>query len=424
MTTTETPVAPATRPSGAMAGAADFLVVGGAAIAPLNLFLVRNLTLYDVLVAMAFIVLVRDRTLRMPPPAYLTAAYVFLLAAALSSFRATYTSEALTQLLQYAFIFFVQIPVVLSVVRTRRAALISLALVCAGTLGAMLHAYLTQDTQGAGRVLIFFSENPNRLGYPAAYLLPLLLVLWRASRSLAPAGRTAVTLLCLGSGYLSLWAIAASASRSSTLGTLVALVVFVVLRPGASPTRMAVRAALLAAAVITVGSVLAATGRLPTTLEERVERTFTASDPGDQVALLGDRKHLANAAVHAFVEFPYLGTGLDNFRHVASNYDLEATPQLPHNLWLQLLAQVGVFGAIAFGLILLLWFRDMLLAHRQGTPPDRYILWGLVSLMCGVLTILMFAPQMLDRQYWLFIALGLAVADGVRDEKAGARSTT
>jgi len=399
---------------------AQALVVGASVVAPLNLLLVRSLTLYDVLIGVAFVLLLRDRALLMPPRGYLLAGYVFLLAATLSAFRATYAIEALTQVLQYAFIFFVLLPVVLSVIRTRRLALWCVVMVCAGTLGAILLALVSHHTQGAGRVLVFYSENPNRLGYPAAYLAPLLLVLWRASRSLAPAARTASTLVCLGSGYLAVWAVAASASRSSALGTFAALAVFVVCRPGIGPAGRVLRIAGLAAAVAAVAGALYVTGSLPTTLEDRVERSFTAEDQG---TLVGDREHLANAAVIAFVQSPYLGSGLDNFRYVTPNYDLEATPQLPHNEWLQLLVQVGVFGTIAVAALHLLWFRDLLNAYHLAAPADRELLWALVAAMTGVLTIFMFVPEMLDRHYWLLFALGLAAAAGVRRDHEHAGRT-
>jgi O-antigen ligase len=415
VTTTTTAPLIASRATPA-ANLADVLVIGGSVVAPLNLLLVRSLTVYDLLVGAAFVMLLKEQRLRMPPSGYVTAALVFLMAAALSSFRATHAIEAVTQILQYAFIFFVQIPAVLSVVRSRRAVIWSIALVCVGSVGAILHAYLTQDTQGAGRVLVFYSENPNRLGYPAAYLAPLLLVLWSVSRHWSAAVRTATRAFCLGSGYLSVWAIAASASRSSAVGAIAAVVVYIVLRPGCSPARMVLRASVLAAVVAISISLLSATGTLPTTLEERVQRSFASDDAG---TLVGDREHLANAAANAFVEFPYLGTGLDNFRYVTTNYDLDATPQLPHNLWLQLLVQVGIFGTLAFALLLLLWLRDLLRARALAPPGDRSVLWGLFAAMCGVLTIFMFAPEMLDRHYWLFFALGLAVAVGVREDHTG-----
>jgi hypothetical protein len=44
-----------------------------------------------------------------------------------------------------------------------------------------------------------------------------------------------------------------------------------------------------------------------------------------------------------------------------------------------------------------------------------------VAAVSGVLTIFMFAPEMLDRHYWLFVALGLAAATGVRDDHENVR---
>jgi O-antigen ligase len=169
----------------------------------------------------------------------------------------------------------------------------------------------------------------------------------------------------------------------------------------------------LAAVITAVAGVLYLMGSLPTTLEDRVERSFTAEDEG---TLVGDREHLADAALIAFRESPALGTGLDNFRYVTTNFDLDATPQLPHNEWLQLMVQVGIFGTIALAALLLMWFRDLVVAYRLAGPADRELLWGLVAAVSGVLTIFMFAPEMLDRHYWLFVALGLAAATGVRED--------
>lgn len=419
--TTSTLAPPIRVPARRGVAAPDVLVIGGCVVAPLNLLIVRSLTVYDVLVGVALVILLRRRLLRTPPKRYLAAAYVFMIASLLSAFRATYTIEALTQILQYAFVFFVQIPVVLSVVRTRRLALTSILLLCLGTLGAILHAYLTQSTQGAGRVLVFYSENPNRLGYPAVYLLPFLIVLWHSTHRSPGLARVLAAVACLASGYLTVWALFASASRSSVVGTLVALGVFVVLRPGLGPSRMFGRTLVLCAAtgVLVVG--LVSIGQLPSTLEERVSRSLNA-DVEDQAGLVGDREHLMSAGVRAFVATPFLGTGLDNFRYVAADYDLDATPQLPHNLWLQLLVQVGVFGTIAFGLFLVFWLRDMTHAFRRAGPDDAGLLWGLVAAIAGILTIFMFAPEMLDRHYWLIVALGLAAAAGVIRDPADSRS--
>jgi hypothetical protein len=44
--------------------------------------------------------------------------------------------------------------------------------------------------------------------------------------------------------------------------------------------------------------------------------------------------------------------------------------------------------------------------------PDRELIWATAASMAGILTIFMFAPEMLDRHYWLIFALGLAAAAG------------
>jgi hypothetical protein len=191
--------APTGTPVTVRAGLGDRLVVGACLLAPLNLLIARSLTVYDVVVAVASVLLARGGRLRWPARRYLAMSYVFMLAALLSAFRALYAGEALTQVLQYLFVFFVQVPAVLAVVRTRRTAVTCIALLCVGTLGAMLHAYLVPQTQGAGRSLVFYSDNPNRLGYPAVYVLPFVLALWRVSRGSRRAARAAVLLATAGS---------------------------------------------------------------------------------------------------------------------------------------------------------------------------------------------------------------------------------
>jgi O-antigen ligase len=356
--------------------------------------------------------LVRQRRLVWPHRGYLLAAYVFMLFAVLSSFRSMVASEAITQVLQYGFVFFVLLPAVLSVVVTRRRAVVCVVLLCLGSLGAIAHAYLVGAEQGSGRVLVFYSDNPNRLGYPAAYLLPLLVALWVLSRRLDRSRRLLVT-VAVGLGlYLSLWAVSASGSRSSLLGSAVALLVLVVLRPGIGLRRAAVRLVLLCAVVLGAGGALLATGQLPTTLEERITRSFDSTDSEAQSHLVADREHLANAGVAAFMESPLLGTGLDNFRYVTPRYDIEAGQQLPHNLWLQLLVQVGAIGTLAMAALLAVWAADILTTVRRIDPVDAGLLWALAAAMAGILTIFLFAPEMLDRHYWLVVALGIAIVRG------------
>lgn len=392
----------------------DVLVVGGSLIAPLNLLIVRSFTLYDLAVGVAWLLLARQGRLVWPHRGYLLTAYVFMLFAVVSAFRALVATEALTQVLQYGFVFFVLLPAVLTVVHSRRRAVISVALLCLGSLGAIAHAHLVQAEQGSGRILVFYSENPNRLGYPAAYLLPLLVALWVISRQLEGARRLLAAAAVVLGCYLSVWAVSASGSRSSLLGSAVALLVMFVLRPGLGIGRALARLLLLCAVVLGAGGALLAMGQLPTTLEERITRSLDSTDSDARSNLVADREHLMDAGVAAFMESPLLGTGLDNFRYVTPRYDIEATPQLPHNLWLQLLVQVGAVGTFAMAALLAVWAADVLGAMRRTHPLDAELLWALAAALAGILTIFLFAPEMLDRHYWLVVALGTAIVRGTK----------
>jgi O-antigen ligase len=204
----------------------------------------------------------------------------------------------------------------------------------------------------------------------------------------------------------------ASGSRSSLLGSAVALLVYVVMRPGLGVLRSARRLVALVVATAVLGISLAATGNLPTTLEERINRSLDTTDPAARAHLVADRENLMDAGFRAFEESPLIGTGLDNFRYVTQRYDVEATPQLPHNLWLQLLVQVGLVGTAAFALYLACWGVEMWRSVTRLPRPDGHLTWGLLAAVTGVLTVFMFAPELLDRHYWLLVALGLAVLRG------------
>jgi O-antigen ligase len=313
--------------------------------------------------------------------------------------------ESLTQILQFAFIFFVQLPVVLTLGRSPLVVRWSVALVVAGSIGAIALAYMSHKTQGAGRDLVFFSDNPNRLGYPSAYLLPFVLYfgaeLWRRNRAVA-ASITGVLL------YLMIWALAGSASRSATIGVMVALVVFIALRPGVGIVRMVRRLLAVSLVAGAVGWVLWHTTYFPLTLRTRIQDSFV---PEDQSVLLDDRERLARAGIRAFEHSPFVGTGLDNFRFVAPWYYPAATHQLPHNVWLQSLAQVGLIGTLALVFLLARWFITIYLAYRvPGDRSDRELLWAFFASIAALMAIFLVIPEMIDRHYWLLIGLGLALA--------------
>jgi O-antigen ligase len=383
----------------------DVLLVLGAFIAPMDLSIFMSFTAYDLsIVVLAFLVVAGPLRLRPLPPAFLAAISLFLAAALFSALRAPQPVEALTQTMQYAFIFFVQIPVIVTVVRSRavlRAVLI--AFIC-GTLVGVLTAYVLQEPSGAGRLETIFNENPGRLGQPTAYLLPFVLFFlidwWRNGQRVRVIVAGGVTL------YLLLWALAASGSRAGAVGTFVSLLVFLAFRGVTERPRYLTRRVVVSVALIgLLGFLVFRTDYFPPTLGERVTRTFT---PGDELS--EDRFGLNEAGLRAFAQSPLLGIGLDNFQFVAWRYGAPSA-QAPHNIWIQFLAQVGVVGTAMMLIIVGGWFLMLLWTHLVTKDRSgRDLLWASLASGVSLMTIFMTAPLMVHRQYWLIIALGVALA--------------
>lgn len=397
----------------------ELLFLAAAAVAPLNLLIVASFSVFDLLMlALAFFLYVGPRRMQTLPAELRIAACVFVVCAMVSTFRATHPAEAMTQLLQFVVIFFVQIPVVLTMAASRVMLTWSLLLFMAGSLVGVVQALVMQRAQGADRVLTFFSDNPNRLGYLTSYLVPFvalfLALLWRSGRRRTTVAAGLVLV------YLLVWPLTASASRGATIGTIVAIVVYFALRPGLGVRRLVGGLLLSAALVWGFGWVALHSEVFPTTLQERLSRTL---DPEEQSTLVGDRERLAVAGLRAFEQSPLVGTGLDNFRYVAVLYEPSASNQAPHNLWIQLLAQVGLVGTAAFGFMLARWFAAMYGAFRAvgRRGEDADLLWAFVASMASVMAILMTTPTMNQRHYWLLYGLGMALAAGVH---GGRRSPT
>jgi O-antigen ligase len=274
-------------------------------------------------------------------------------------------------------------------------------------------AALSPREAGAGRLVGIFSDSPNRLGYPTAYLLPFVMVFVRAwwNRGL----RLLATVTAAGVTYLFVWALAASASRGAAAAAVVALLLALGLPRGPERRGRVVLRFVVVGAIIVVGLLAAYRSPIfPPTLKDRIERTLA-----DEESLVGDREQLALAGLRAFRESPLVGTGLDNFRYVSTLYGDGVGEQAPHNMWIQFAAQVGIIGTIAFFIIILQWFRTVLRARSATTEQaGRELLWAFVVSMLALMIIFMTIPVMVERHYWLIFGLGLALASGSAPQRA------
>ena len=382
------------------------LFVLSAFLAPLEIKLVANLTVYDILTLGIGLMLITTETksIRLPGTVLKIAFFVFLLFAMASAYRSTYPLEALTQTIQFAFIFFVQLPVILSVVKTKSLLKASLIMYLLGTLVLMVWAMVTQQDSGFHhRIRTFHSDNPNPLGYATAYMLPFVLHFmfekWRQGKFVS------VILLAPLIFYPMIWALTASGSRSSTVSTLAALIMFLSFRGGFEINlKMLLRILFVILIIACLGYVIASSDYFPAILWERIERTMAM-----ETTLIDDRKRLAIAGWRAFVDSPFIGVGLDNFRYVATHYDVPlVTPQSPHNLWLQFLAQIGIVGTLAFLVIIVYWMLWLFRAQRAAiSPSQRELFWAFIASFSAIMMLFMFVPIMIQRQYWLIYGLGI-----------------
>lgn len=387
----------------------EIVFLASALIAPLELYLVASFTLYDLLITgLAFLIWAGPRRMRPLPKAYLPAVLIFLVSALVSSFRATLPGESLTQLVQFAFIFFVQIPVILTIGRSPILIRWSLILFAIGSLAVVVVSVATSGGTEADRVLTYYSENPNPLGYASAYVLPFaicfLVELWRRRRRTASIVATAVLI------YLVVYSLAVSASRGAAIALLVALPLFLALRR--SDRLDLALLARLAVVVLIVGAASYAffqTPYFPPVLKARIQGTIA-----EEGSLTDDRQRLATAGIRAFESSPLVGTGLDNFRYVSTRYERAATPQAPHNIWIQFLAQIGLVGTAAFAFIILRWFVDVVRAWRRSAARSsrHQLIAAFIASMAAIMTIFLTTPIMVHRHYWLLFGLGLALAMG------------
>jgi hypothetical protein len=89
------------------------------------------------------------------------------------------------------------------------------------------------------------------------------------------------------------------------------------------------------------------------------------------------RAELWSAALSMVSQHPLLGVGPDNFRHLYGAYlGLPASDDRVHanNLYLELLADVGVLGALAFGLLVALPVIGLVRGLRTRTAPGQAVL--------------------------------------------------
>ncbi len=219
-----------------------------------------------------------------------------------------------------------------------------------------------------------------------------------------------VRAMWFAAGAVSGLALAATLSRGAIVGMVVA---FLVAPLFAGPRRRlpAVTMCLLAAATIAL-SIIAL---VPATAVSRL----TSSDHTGS-----GRTDIWRVGWRMVEDKPLLGVGADNFQDASIRYVIQPgvlkrdehivdKPKVTHNVYLQVLSELGAVGLALFAVIIVTSLVAVLRAARiyaraglrSGELMARALLVGLI----GFLAAEFFSSQLYSKQLWLLLALGPAV---------------
>jgi O-antigen ligase len=254
--------------------------------------------------------------------------------------------------------------------------------------------FITASGQIVGRVTAGFSQ-PNQLGGFLVVIVPLAVVGMLLARRGRPVFAAAVLLASFG--------VYASFSRGALIGLV--LVPFVFLRGW----RIWLVGPLVALMVI-----LSAPGLVK-------ERFATLTSSGGEVAT---RVDIWRTAINIWENHPIIGVGLGGFPAAYSAARVPGKAYLPstvfqppphaHNVFLQLLAEQGILGFLAFVALLAVSARTTL--RLRGSPDrwERILGSGLLAALVAFVAHDMFDVTLEDpvTGLYVFVTLGLIAAAG------------
>ena len=247
-------------------------------------------------------------------------------------------------------------------------------------------------SQGSFRYEGFVFE-PNTFAMFQIFLIPVILSLMAVYRKPA-----AVKLVGMFSILTSIVVLVLSFSRGGFVGLAVLLLLLIILERKNKP--------LLAfgVVVIVLGFVLA-----PSVYWDRVESMLNYGRTGKPDFAIFTRLETMKTAVRLGLDNPLLGVGLDNFLVHSSRY--VPFKMVVHNTFLEVFAELGVFGLAAFAGIIgcnVLLMRRM--AARRDDPEAAQIGRLLLVQHFGVLATSMFIPIAYDVIFLYMLTLP-ALAD-------------
>jgi O-antigen ligase len=301
------------------------------------------------------------------------------------------------------------LPIVYSAVRRKEHVVAVLSVYVGGAVVSALYAMATRGTEETGRISGIVG-TANELASLLVTALLLALGLLLALRR-APVLRA----LCLGAAAICLLGLFLTLSRSGlvALGAALVAAVFV---GGKRHVGIAVLAVVIGLTVVGYFSFGAS--------EQARERVTTIGSGSG-------RTDLWTVAQRMIEDDPVRGVGVGNFRTESVHYLLQPgailrdeyivdKPQVAHNVYLHVLAEMGIPGLVLFlgvvGSGLLAAWRAVGEFMRRG---DRFLETcsrALVLALIAVLVADLFASDQLNKGLWLLLGLGPALLAIARRE--------
>lgn len=312
----------------------------------------------------------------------------------------------------------VLIPIIYTAVREPRHVRWMLGLFVAGTLFSALTGFLNGvDAGEAPGRLEGSGVNANELGLLLVAAIILAAGLG-ACRDLSASVRAAA----FGAAGLGILALLTTASRGALVGLLTAMLVapFAVGRG-----RRAVVVVLIALGVAGTSSYVV--GVAPAALDRVTSKETTSSGRTD-IWTVGWRMAKDN---------PVTGVGSDNFANSTVRYLLEPgrltrselivdKPKQAHNVYLQVLTELGAVGLALFLAVLAFVLSPLLPAARMfassGERSLDILSRALFIALCGQFTALTFSTAIYNKQLWLQLAMAVALAGMARDRAAATQA--
>ena len=211
---------------------------------------------------------------------------------------------------------------------------------------------LVEGHRASGPVGGFF-QNPNDLALNLAAFLPLAMMYVKRP------GPVMKRLLCAGICVVMVMAAIFTKSRSGQLGMVFMFVTFLIVSGSLKPGNII---ALVVAGMIVLPA-------LPQSYWDRMEGIFNAeaADTGSRE----ERRRLMEQAWQVFLDYPLTGVGAGQFQNFQQDPGTGKPWRQTHNVWLQLAAEIGIFGVVAFGYLFYRAMRAAWWTRRQLSWINR-----------------------------------------------------